>query len=70
MFYFWRALFVYGKKMLWLDGVFVHTVAKYAEEEADIIRETIGIEEYARAKGIDLTKWKLEGVYLCRTEPL
>lgn len=53
-----------GTKSNFVDGVLRHFTEDEAEDEARSIGDSIGIENYARAKGIDLSKWKLVGVYL------
>lgn len=62
--YFWRLVFSDGHSLLWFDGVFKHDTKEGANEEAHIIEDTIGFEEYGRMKGVDLTRWKFDGVYI------
>ena len=60
----WRATFSDGKEDVYLESIFCYYKIEDAEREAKLIEETIGFEEYARTKGIDLRRWKFCGVWL------
>jgi len=64
--YWWRAVFKYGNEECWVDGIINHRTLEDAETEAREIDNSIGIEDYARAKGVDLSKWKFNAIYVVR----
>ena len=62
--YWWRAMFTDGKSEYYIESIFAFYRIEDAEMNAKEIDNSIGMEDYARGKGVDLSKWKLTGVYI------
>lgn len=65
--FWWRAVFTDGKSERYIESIFAFYRLEDAETNAREIDNSIGMEDYARSKGIDLCKWKLTGVYIVTT---
>ena len=62
--FWWRAIFTDGKCQCYIESIFAFYTVEDAEHDAKEIDNSIGMEDYARAKGVNLGKFKLEGVYI------
>ena len=65
--FWWRAIFTDGKCECYIESIFAFYRIEDAETNAREIDNSIGMEDYARGKGLDLTKWKLTGVFIVTT---
>ena len=65
--YWWRAVFVCGNEECHVDGVIKHFTAEDAEADAWDVENSIGLINYARSKGVDLTRWEFSAVYVMRS---
>lgn len=68
--FWWRIIFTDGKTTSHLDGFLKHFTQDEVDDEVRSIESSIGLEEYARAKGVDLTRWKVQGVFIVTNRDL